>query len=191
MCHVLWRFKLFECQNFSKFCWGAPLKLNRWPRSSVIIFFFISKTNSSKIFMFIFYNDALGRWDQLLFIHFYSLFRFEKNVNNLELWLSSSNQGIAIGAEVFRFFECLHTAWDTRAADTSENNILKLFYLKANSWLNIFLIFTQHRRVQFQWSKHKCWIYVPHLSSFLVSRQDRSFEQVPCQVEVGKLGNHC
>ena len=39
---------------------------------------------------------------------------------------------------MFRFFECLHTAWDTRAADTSENNIGKLFYLKANSWLNIF-----------------------------------------------------
>ena len=72
-------------------------------------------------------------------IHFYSLFRFEKNVNNLELWLSSSNQGIAIGAEVFCFFECLHTAWDARAADTSENNTRKLFCLKENSIFKYFL----------------------------------------------------
>ena len=48
---------------------------------------------------------------------------------------------------------------------------------------------SQNRRVQYQWSKHKCWVYVPLSLSFLVSRQDRSFEQGLCQVEVGKQGN--
>ena len=56
-------------------------------------------------------------------IHFYILFRSEKN--NLEFDVGmSSNQGIAIGAEMFRFF--LHRSCDTTARYTAVNNTRKL-----------------------------------------------------------------
>ena len=56
-------------------------------------------------------------------IHFYILFRSEKN--NLEFDVGmSSNQGIAIGAEMFRFF--LHRSCDTTARYTAVNNKRKL-----------------------------------------------------------------
>ena len=65
-------------------------------------------------------EKAAEEKEKVMLIIVYSVFRSKKKLNNLELWLSSSNQGIAIGAEVFCFFECLHTAWNTRANHTAK-----------------------------------------------------------------------
>ena len=69
--------------------------------------FFKILKNTPKIFMIIFYKEKkqLEKVNGVSMINFYSLFRSEKNVNNLESWLSESNHGIAIAASVFRLFK--------------------------------------------------------------------------------------
>ena len=62
------------------------------------------------------------------------------------MWLSSSNQGIAIGAEVFCFFECLHTAWNTRANHTAKTEECNTSDPSINAG------FTFHFRCHFLWA---------------------------------------